>query len=138
MLSIQHDFCHQNNWKLRTLKSDFNSWELGIERSSNLLLQVGNSGLFLELQRHRNLTLFFPPEFPVILDAPSIHRMPDFDDKICSRRTCSSEHSKCPCFYMFSKKSLHWSMFFLMERRKPVYIHQISGRFDVGNLASYL
>ncbi|XP_026232906.1 uncharacterized protein zgc:136439 [Anabas testudineus] len=63
----------------------------------------------------------------------------------------------CPCFYVFSKKSLHLLDTFLEEvkdapieekdapgnfvswliPRKPVYIYQISGRFDVGNLPSY-
>ncbi|CAB1346711.1 unnamed protein product [Coregonus sp. 'balchen'] len=64
----------------------------------------------------------------------------------------------CPCFYLFSKKTLHLLDAFLDENkeapieekdapgnflswlisRKPVYIHQISGRFDVGNLPSYV
>ncbi|XP_064831909.1 uncharacterized protein zgc:136439 [Oncorhynchus masou masou] len=64
----------------------------------------------------------------------------------------------CPCFYLFSKKILHLLDSFLDENkeapieekdapgnflswlisRKPVYIHQISGRFDVGNLPSYV
>ncbi|XP_072252648.1 glucose-1-phosphate thymidylyltransferase [Leuresthes tenuis] len=64
----------------------------------------------------------------------------------------------CPCFYIFSKKSLPLLDAFLEEKRdapieerdapgnfvswiiprKPVYIHQISGRFDVGNLPSYI
>ncbi|XP_056145489.1 uncharacterized protein zgc:136439 isoform X1 [Lampris incognitus] len=63
----------------------------------------------------------------------------------------------CPCFYLFSKNSLHLLDAFLEEKRKapieekdapgnfvswlirrtPVYILQISGRFDVGNLPSY-
>ncbi|XP_028992683.1 uncharacterized protein zgc:136439 [Betta splendens] len=63
----------------------------------------------------------------------------------------------CPCFYVFSKNSLPLLDAFLAEKReapieekdapgnfvswliprKPVYIHQISGRFDVGNLSSY-
>ncbi|XP_034741882.1 uncharacterized protein zgc:136439 [Etheostoma cragini] len=66
--------------------------------------------------------------------------------------------SYCPCFYVFSKKSLPLLDAFLEEKkealidekdapgnfvswlipRKPVYIHQISGRFDVGNLPSYI
>ncbi|XP_071384501.1 uncharacterized protein [Centroberyx affinis] len=63
----------------------------------------------------------------------------------------------CPCFYLFSKKSLLLLDAFLEEKkeapieekdapgnfvswlipRRPVYIHEISGRFDVGNLPSY-
>ncbi|KAM4608462.1 glucose-1-phosphate adenylyltransferase [Polymixia lowei] len=64
----------------------------------------------------------------------------------------------CPCFYLFSKKSLRLLDDFLEEKReaaveekdapgnfvswliprKPVYVHEISGRFDVGNLPSYI
>ncbi|XP_039883476.1 uncharacterized protein zgc:136439 isoform X2 [Simochromis diagramma] len=64
----------------------------------------------------------------------------------------------CPCFYVFSKRSLPLLDTFLEEKkdapitekdapgnfvswlipRKPVYIQEISGRFDVGNLPSYV
>lgn len=64
----------------------------------------------------------------------------------------------CPCFYMFSQTCLPLLDAFLDEfkeapieqkdapgnflswliPRKPVYTEQISGRFDVGNLASYI
>uniref|UniRef100_A0A1A7Y2I5 Nucleotidyl transferase domain-containing protein n=1 Tax=Iconisemion striatum TaxID=60296 RepID=A0A1A7Y2I5_9TELE len=64
----------------------------------------------------------------------------------------------CPCFYVFPKRSLPLLDAFLEEKRnapieekdapgnfvswlilrKPVYVHQISGRFDVGNLPSYI
>uniref|UniRef100_A0A3Q3XAS6 Nucleotidyl transferase domain-containing protein n=1 Tax=Mola mola TaxID=94237 RepID=A0A3Q3XAS6_MOLML len=64
----------------------------------------------------------------------------------------------CPCFYLLSKKSLTLLDNFIEEKkeapieardapgnfvswlisRMPVYIHQISGRFDVGNLSSYV
>ncbi|XP_034042784.1 mannose-1-phosphate guanyltransferase [Thalassophryne amazonica] len=64
----------------------------------------------------------------------------------------------CPCFYVFSKKSLPLLDTFLEEKkeapieekdapgnfvswlipRTPVYIHEICGRFDVGNLSSYI
>ncbi|XP_074550658.1 uncharacterized protein LOC141808156 [Halichoeres trimaculatus] len=64
----------------------------------------------------------------------------------------------CPCFYVFSKKSLPLLDTFMEEKkeapidekdapgifvswlipRKPVYVHEISGRFDVGNLPSYI
>ncbi|KAM4731401.1 uncharacterized protein FYW61_009454 [Anableps anableps] len=64
----------------------------------------------------------------------------------------------CPCFYVFSEESLPLLDSFLEEKqdapieardapgnfvswlipRKPVYVHEISGRFDVGNLPSYL
>ncbi|XP_072301300.1 uncharacterized protein [Eucyclogobius newberryi] len=64
----------------------------------------------------------------------------------------------CPCFYAFSKKSLPLLDVFLEEKknspieekdapgifvswiisRTPVYVYPISGRFDVGNLPSYI
>ncbi|KAM6963320.1 glucose-1-phosphate adenylyltransferase [Aplochiton taeniatus] len=64
----------------------------------------------------------------------------------------------CPCFYLLSLSSLTLLDSFLEEKREapieerdapgnflswliqrqPVYIHQISGRFDVGNLPSYI
>ncbi|XP_043986675.1 glucose-1-phosphate adenylyltransferase isoform X3 [Gambusia affinis] len=64
----------------------------------------------------------------------------------------------CPCFYVFSKESLPLLDAFLEEKkdapieerdapgnfvswlipRKPVFTQEISGRFDVGNLPSYL
>ncbi|XP_061924509.1 uncharacterized protein zgc:136439 [Entelurus aequoreus] len=63
----------------------------------------------------------------------------------------------CPCFYMLSKKVLPLLDTFLEEKknarieekdapgnfvswlipRAPVFVYQISGRFDVGNLVSY-
>lgn len=64
----------------------------------------------------------------------------------------------CPCFYIFSKRSLPLLDSFMKEKqeapiqerdapgnfvswlipRKPVYVQEISGRFDVGNLPSYV
>ncbi|XP_047457532.1 uncharacterized protein zgc:136439 [Mugil cephalus] len=64
----------------------------------------------------------------------------------------------CPCFYVFSKNTLPLLDMFLEQKknapieekdapgnfvswlipRKPVYVHEISGRFDVGNLSSYI
>ncbi|XP_068185295.1 glucose-1-phosphate thymidylyltransferase [Antennarius striatus] len=64
----------------------------------------------------------------------------------------------CPCFYLLSKMSLPLLDAFIDEKkeapiedkdapgnfvswliqRKPVYVHTISGRFDVGHLASYI
>ncbi|XP_034416974.1 LOW QUALITY PROTEIN: uncharacterized protein LOC117750120 [Cyclopterus lumpus] len=74
------------------------------------------------------------------------------------RPTETKSRRACPCFYVFSKKSLPLLDTFLEEKkeapidekdapgnfvswlipREPVYIHQISGRFDVGNLPSYI
>ncbi|XP_060785010.1 uncharacterized protein zgc:136439 [Neoarius graeffei] len=68
-------------------------------------------------------------------------------------------HSRraCPCFYLLSRTILPLLDVFLKEKetrpleerdapgnflswliaKRPVYVHEISGRFDVGNLASY-
>ncbi|XP_056610693.1 uncharacterized protein zgc:136439 isoform X2 [Triplophysa dalaica] len=70
----------------------------------------------------------------------------------------TSSRSACPCFYLLSKTSLPLLDTFLFEKknapiedrdapgnflswlilRRPVYVQKISGRFDVGNLASYI
>ncbi|XP_053554578.1 UTP--glucose-1-phosphate uridylyltransferase-like [Bombina bombina] len=70
----------------------------------------------------------------------------------------TTSRQACPCFYVFSKHTLHLVQVFLegkksspleekdapgnllswLVKRKPVYVHKISGRFDVGNLESYL
>ncbi|KAM3862161.1 uncharacterized protein ACN63O_013902 [Diretmus argenteus] len=72
--------------------------------------------------------------------------------------TETNSRRACPCFYVLSKKSLLLLDAFLDEKRespieekdapgnfvswliprKPVYTHQIAGRFDVGNLPSYV
>ncbi|XP_068099979.1 UTP--glucose-1-phosphate uridylyltransferase-like isoform X2 [Hyperolius riggenbachi] len=70
----------------------------------------------------------------------------------------TASRQACPCFYIFSKHTLPLVKEFLVEKqsaplserdapgnflswlvkRKPVYSHHISGRFDVGNLKSYI
>lgn len=70
----------------------------------------------------------------------------------------TSSRNACPCFYLFSRSSLPLLDIFLNEKknapieerdapgtflswlilRRPVYVHRISGRFDVGNLLSYI
>ncbi|XP_072274923.1 glucose-1-phosphate thymidylyltransferase-like [Pyxicephalus adspersus] len=72
--------------------------------------------------------------------------------------TDTTSRQACPCFYVFSKHTVPLVKDFLMEKkdapigekdapglflswlviRKPVYCHPISGRFDVGNLESYI
>ncbi|XP_062390565.1 glucose-1-phosphate adenylyltransferase [Sardina pilchardus] len=74
------------------------------------------------------------------------------------RPSDTQSRKACPCFYLFSKGSLPLLDVFLLEKknapieqrdapgtflswlilRKPVYVHEISGRFDVGNLPSYI
>lgn len=87
----------------------------------------------------------------------------DEDLRVCAMKEKPSpdettSRRACPCFYLFSKNSVPLVKMFLEEKenapievkdapgnflswlisRKPVYIHQISGRFDVGNLSSYI
>ncbi|XP_058642554.1 uncharacterized protein zgc:136439 isoform X2 [Onychostoma macrolepis] len=69
----------------------------------------------------------------------------------------TSSRNACPCFYLFSRSSLPLLDIFLSEKKnapiedqdapgtflswlilRPVYVHRISGRFDVGNLPSYI
>lgn len=81
---------------------------------------------------------------------------------VCMREkplpTETTSRRACPCYYMFSRKSLPLLDVFLEEKknapiedkdapgifvawiisRKPVYVYPISGRFDVGNLPSYI
>ncbi|XP_006636735.1 uncharacterized protein [Lepisosteus oculatus] len=87
----------------------------------------------------------------------------DSEMKVCCMKEKPSpadtnSRRACPCCYLFSKKTLPLLEKFLEEKktvpieerdapgnflswliqRKPVYIHEISGRFDVGNLQSYI
>ncbi|KAK2839462.1 hypothetical protein Q5P01_013202 [Channa striata] len=91
-----------------------------------------------------------------ILEVDGDHRVLCMKEKPLASETESRK--ACPCFYVFSKTSLPLLDAFLEEnkeasieekdapgnfvsyliQRKPVYIHQISGRFDVGNLPSYI
>ncbi|KTF73107.1 hypothetical protein cypCar_00036599 [Cyprinus carpio] len=70
----------------------------------------------------------------------------------------TNSRNACPCFYLFSRTSLPLLDIFLNEKknapieerdapgtflswlilRRSVYVHRISGRFDVGNLPSYI
>uniref|UniRef100_W5LH99 Zgc:136439 n=1 Tax=Astyanax mexicanus TaxID=7994 RepID=W5LH99_ASTMX len=72
--------------------------------------------------------------------------------------TETNSRSACPCFYLFSKSTLPLLDTFLKEKeagpieerdapgtflswlipRRPVHVYRISGRFDVGNLPSYI
>ncbi|XP_078408017.1 uncharacterized protein LOC144686557 isoform X1 [Cetorhinus maximus] len=74
--------------------------------------------------------------------------------------SCTETTSRraCPCFYIYSKNTVPLIAKFLQEKqnspleekdapgnflcwihsRKPVFVHHISGRFDVGNLPSYI
>lgn len=90
-----------------------------------------------------------------ILEVDSDFRVQRMKEKPLSTETHS--RSACPCFYSFSRTTLPLLDVFLKEKetrpleerdapgnflswllsRRPVYVHEISGRFDVGNLASY-
>ncbi|MCI4378822.1 hypothetical protein PGIGA_G00220030 [Pangasianodon gigas] len=90
-----------------------------------------------------------------ILEVDSDFRVQCMKEKPLPAETHS--RSACPCFYLFSRTTLPLLDVFLKEKetrpleerdapgnflswlisRRPVYVHEISGRFDVGNLASY-
>ncbi|CAN2391875.1 Nucleotidyl transferase [Pristimantis euphronides] len=91
-----------------------------------------------------------------IMETDENYRIRAIKEKPMATDTASRQ--ACPCFYMFSKHTLQCVKEFLDEKkdapidekdapghllawlvtRKPVYFHSISGRFDVGNLESYL
>ncbi|XP_038645109.1 probable mannose-1-phosphate guanylyltransferase 1 isoform X2 [Scyliorhinus canicula] len=72
--------------------------------------------------------------------------------------TETTSRKACPCFYIYSKNTIPLIANFLQEKqnspleekdapgnflcwvhsRTPVFVHHVSGRFDVGNLPSYL
>nr|XP_023670601.1 mannose-1-phosphate guanyltransferase-like [Paramormyrops kingsleyae] len=87
----------------------------------------------------------------------------DGDQRVCHMKekplpSQTKSRRACPCFYLFSKTSIPLLDVFLHEKemapieekdapgnflswlllRKPVLVHHISGRFDVGNLSSYI
>ncbi|XP_072903103.1 glucose-1-phosphate adenylyltransferase isoform X1 [Hemitrygon akajei] len=79
-----------------------------------------------------------------------------FKEKPSSTETTS--RNACPCFYIYSKNTVPLIAKFLQEKqnspleerdapgkfllwvytRKPVFVHHVCGRFDVGNLPSYI
>ncbi|XP_040297917.1 uncharacterized protein LOC121009055 isoform X3 [Bufo bufo] len=91
-----------------------------------------------------------------ILEADESYRVRAIKEKPKAMDTASRQ--ACPCFYIFSKHTLPCVKEFLNEKkdapvdekdapghylswlvaRKPVYFYSISGRFDIGNLESYL
>ncbi|XP_069839639.1 glucose-1-phosphate thymidylyltransferase-like isoform X1 [Dendropsophus ebraccatus] len=91
-----------------------------------------------------------------ILEADENYRITAIKEKPLASDTASRQ--ACPCFYIFSKHTVPRVKEFLNEKkdapidekdapghflswlvtRKPVYFYSISGRFDVGNLQSYL
>ena len=70
----------------------------------------------------------------------------------------TTSRKQCPCFYFFNRKSIGLIQEFIQDnkdeplkardapgnfiaylyKRKPVYATEISGRFDVGSLQSYI
>ncbi|NP_001106336.1 uncharacterized protein LOC100127296 isoform X1 [Xenopus laevis] len=91
-----------------------------------------------------------------ILETDENQKVTALREKPSPKETASRQ--ACPCFYVFSKSTLPLVQEFLEEKknspidekdapghflawlvkRRPVYIHPISGRFDVGNLEAYI
>ncbi|XP_078119240.1 uncharacterized protein LOC144525995 [Sander vitreus] len=131
-------------------KEDFSLGKVK-ERFSDLQAKCEDSCLVLSYQCKEEET----PKYG-ILEVDSDLRVLCMKEKPLPSETKSRR--ACPCFYVFSKKSIPLLDAFLEEKkeapldkkdapgnfvswlipRKPVYIHPISGRFDVGNLPSYI
>ncbi|KAK3568717.1 hypothetical protein QTP86_013871 [Hemibagrus guttatus] len=118
---------------------------------------------FAELQRKSedaNLVLSYQCEDEETAKYGILEVDSDFQVQRMKEKPLPSEtHSRsaCPCFYLFSRTTLPLLDVFLKEKetrpleerdapgnflswliaRRPVYVQEISGRFDVGNLASY-
>ncbi|XP_032879670.1 glucose-1-phosphate adenylyltransferase-like isoform X1 [Amblyraja radiata] len=91
-----------------------------------------------------------------ILEINEKFQVTGFKEKPHSTETTSRR--ACPCFYIYSKSTVPLIEKFLQDKqnspleerdapgnfllwvhsRKPVFIHQICGRFDVGNLPMYI
>ncbi|XP_030643045.1 uncharacterized protein LOC115823159 [Chanos chanos] len=121
------------------------------ERFSELQKKNGDSNLVLSYQCKEEETSKYG-----ILEVDEDLRVLRMREKPLPSET-KSRHA-CPCFYLFSATSLPLLDTFLNEKknapleerdapgtflswlilRKPVFVHRISSRFDVGNLPSYL
>ncbi|XP_072435120.1 uncharacterized protein [Chiloscyllium punctatum] len=91
-----------------------------------------------------------------ILETDEEFQVTAFKEKPSLTETTSRR--ACPCFYIYSKSTIPLIAKFLQEKqnspleekdapghylhwvysRKPVFVHHVSGRFDVGNLPSYI
>uniref|UniRef100_UPI0037E831C9 glucose-1-phosphate adenylyltransferase n=1 Tax=Semicossyphus pulcher TaxID=241346 RepID=UPI0037E831C9 len=131
-------------------KEDFSLTKVK-ERLSNLQAECEDNCLVLSYQCKEEETSKYG-----ILEVDGDLRVHCMKEKPLPSETKSRR--ACPCFYVFSKKNLPLLDTFLEEKkeapieekdapgnfvswlipRKPVYIHEISGRFDVGNLPSYI
>ncbi|KAG8432788.1 hypothetical protein GDO86_017144 [Hymenochirus boettgeri] len=110
---------------------------------------------------HANLVLSYPCKDEEtnkygILETNEKQQVTAFKEKPSAKDTVSRQ--ACPCFYVLSKFTLPLVQEFLEEKknaqieekdapghllswivnRRPVYVHPISGRFDIGNLDSYV
>ncbi|KAM6955890.1 uncharacterized protein PEZ65_006298 [Lycodopsis pacificus] len=131
-------------------KEDFSLRRVN-ERFSDLQAKCEDSSLVLSYQCREQETHKYG-----ILEVDGDLRVLCMKEKPLPSETKSRR--ACPCFYVFSKKSIPLLDTFLEEKkaapieekdapgnfvswliaREPVYIHQVSGRFDVGNLPSYI
>ncbi|XP_048390912.1 glucose-1-phosphate adenylyltransferase isoform X1 [Stegostoma tigrinum] len=91
-----------------------------------------------------------------ILETDENFQVTAFKEK--PRSTETTSRRACPCFYIYSKNTIPLIAKFLQEKqnstleekdapgnflrwvysRKPVFVHQVRGRFDVGNLPAYI
>ncbi|XP_036401894.1 mannose-1-phosphate guanyltransferase [Megalops cyprinoides] len=131
-------------------KEDFSLSRITNEFSS-LIAKCDDSNLVLSYQCKDEETLKYG-----ILEVDKDLRVSCMKEKPHPSETNSRR--ACPCFYLFSKATLPLLDVFLDEKkkapieekdapgnflswlilRKPIYVHEVSGRFDVGNLPSYV
>ncbi|XP_042283043.1 mannose-1-phosphate guanyltransferase [Thunnus maccoyii] len=130
-------------------KEDFSLSKV-TERFSELQSQCEDNSLLLSYQCRDDETQKYG-----ILEVDGDLRVLRMKEK--PRPSETTSRRACPCFYVLSKNILPLLDTFLEEKkeapieekdapgnfvswlipRKPVHVHQISGRFDVGNLPSY-
>lgn len=130
-------------------KEDFSLSKV-TERFSELQSQCEDNSLLLSYQCRDDETQKYG-----ILEVDGDLRVLCMKEK--PRPSETTSRRACPCFYVLSKNILPLLDTFLEEKqeapieekdapgnfvswlipRKPVHVHQISGRFDVGNLPSY-
>ncbi|XP_053327838.1 glucose-1-phosphate thymidylyltransferase-like [Spea bombifrons] len=122
---------------------------------------IGQFETIVKDNNYANLVLSYPCKDEEtrkygILETDENHKVTALREKPSPTDTASRQ--ACPCFYVLSKDSLTCVQTFLDEKknapieekdapghllswlvgRNPVHVYPVSGRFDVGNLESYI
>uniref|UniRef100_A0A803KAF6 Uncharacterized XB5749127 n=1 Tax=Xenopus tropicalis TaxID=8364 RepID=A0A803KAF6_XENTR len=133
--------------------------QLAIEqlKADDHVMVIGGYSVFFCYHLHSPIIVNSSIKFSYgILEIDENQRVIALREKPSPKETASRQ--ACPCFYMLSKYTLPLVQEFLDEKknypidekdapghflswlikRRPVYIHPVSGRFDVGNLEAYV